>query len=340
MEIKEIKKLQETGRDGNWKSCYQLAEYYYEGKDYAQAVFWYKKAAESSDCNPLVCFELGYLYQHGQGVDSDLIEAVQWYQKAAENDVPQALYNLAYFYQNGLVVDRDPEKAVDLLQRATSLMRRLQLERYSYEEWKAESDVRCGCAEREAEECRAQADALSVKNQQLLLENQQLSLEKSELTLKRNQVEESLDVVQRRVESLVGENSGLRDRAEQADKTFLVEQERRKSAEQTASMERAKAEERLRAAEELTSKLIREHNSNYKEMQSAYEQQISGLQKSYEEELIPLQKSFADLRVHASALEQELNHQTQELKKKEKAVKFAVSVTGIFLLLFVVFLFL
>lgn len=331
MEIREMKKFLETGCDGDWESCYQLAEHYYERKDYAQAVSWYKKAAECPDCNPLICFELGYVYQHGQGVDSDLIEAVQWYQKAVENDVPQALYNLAYFYQNGLVVDRNPEKAVELLQRATSLMRRLQLERYSYEEWKAESDARCDCAEREAQECRVEADALLVRNQQLSLEN-------SELDWKRKQAEESLNGVRQRVESLVDENSGLRDRAEQAEKAFLIEQERRKSTEQAASTERSKAEERLRAAEELITRLIREHNSSYEETQSAYEKQIGGLKKAYEEEMVPLLKSLADLRVHASALEQELNHRMQELGKKTKAVKLAMFLAAIFLLLFIVFL--
>src|SRR4030043_216659 len=51
-------------------------------QDYAEAVKWYRKAAEQG--NTSAQFNLGLMYDKGQGVPQDYAEAVRWYRKAAD----------------------------------------------------------------------------------------------------------------------------------------------------------------------------------------------------------------------------------------------------------------
>jgi TPR repeat protein len=64
-------------------------------QDYDRARQWFQKAADAG--NATAMYNLGYLYQHGQGVTRDYRQARQWYQKAAEAgnaDAKQALSRL------------------------------------------------------------------------------------------------------------------------------------------------------------------------------------------------------------------------------------------------------
>ena len=51
-------------------------------QDYFEAVKWYRKAAEQGDASAQ--FNLGLMYDKGQGVKQDYFEAVKWSRKAAE----------------------------------------------------------------------------------------------------------------------------------------------------------------------------------------------------------------------------------------------------------------
>ena len=51
-------------------------------QDYAQAVFWYRKAAEQGYA--MAQNNMGIMYDNGRGVDQDYDQAVNWYRKAAE----------------------------------------------------------------------------------------------------------------------------------------------------------------------------------------------------------------------------------------------------------------
>ena len=51
-------------------------------QDYAEAVKWYRLAAEQGDANAQ--YNLGLMYDNGQGVPQDYAEAVKWYRLAAE----------------------------------------------------------------------------------------------------------------------------------------------------------------------------------------------------------------------------------------------------------------
>jgi len=57
-------------------------------------------------------YNLGVMYENGQGVSQDDLEAVKWYQSAAEQDHPQAQYNLGLMYKKGQGVTQDYQKAL------------------------------------------------------------------------------------------------------------------------------------------------------------------------------------------------------------------------------------
>ena len=60
---------------------------------------WYRKAAEAGNASAMN--NLGYAYEHGEGVAEDQAEAVRWYRMAASADVGSAGWNLAVGYDEG-----------------------------------------------------------------------------------------------------------------------------------------------------------------------------------------------------------------------------------------------
>ena len=58
--------------------------YYFGGvaKDDRQAVYWYRKAADQGNANAQ--YNLGVMYENGEGVAKDDKQAVYWYRKAAD----------------------------------------------------------------------------------------------------------------------------------------------------------------------------------------------------------------------------------------------------------------
>ena len=58
------------------------------GKNEAEAVKWYRKAAEQGDAPAQ--YNLGVMYGEGRGVGKDEAEAAKWYRKAAEQGYPNA----------------------------------------------------------------------------------------------------------------------------------------------------------------------------------------------------------------------------------------------------------
>ena len=52
-------------------------------------------------------YNLGFLYDYGEGVQQDLSEAAKWYRKAAEQGLAQAQFSLGIMYESGTGVSRD-----------------------------------------------------------------------------------------------------------------------------------------------------------------------------------------------------------------------------------------
>ena len=65
----------------------------------------YRQAAERGEA--WAQYNLGLMYDNGDGVPEDDTEAVKWYRKAAEQGLANAQYNLGVMYANGNGVPED-----------------------------------------------------------------------------------------------------------------------------------------------------------------------------------------------------------------------------------------
>ena len=109
--LKEWKPLAE---EGDVDAQYNLGVLYDNGdgvpQDYKEAVRWYKLAAEQGVAEAQ--FNLGNMYYDGQGVSVDYKEAVRWFTLAAEQGDVDAQYNLDFIHRKGLGVPQDDKEAV------------------------------------------------------------------------------------------------------------------------------------------------------------------------------------------------------------------------------------
>ncbi len=82
----------------------------YEQKDYQTALKGYLSAAGSN--NSQAQYQLGYMYQLGQGVAQDYTAAVRWYTLAAGQGLKEAQLQLGYLAQNGLGTQKNYDTAL------------------------------------------------------------------------------------------------------------------------------------------------------------------------------------------------------------------------------------
>jgi TPR repeat protein len=80
-----------------------------KGSDFAQAIFWFRRAADKS--NASAEFSLGDMYEEGKGVPQDFTEAAFWYRKAAEQGHATAQFSIGVAYYNGQGVPQDYAEA-------------------------------------------------------------------------------------------------------------------------------------------------------------------------------------------------------------------------------------
>jgi hypothetical protein len=81
----------------------------YERGDYAAAIAAFEKAAAAGDADAQ--FNLGVMYEAGQGVAQDHARALAWWLKAAEQGHDGAQYNLGLTFQDGRGVPRSLAEA-------------------------------------------------------------------------------------------------------------------------------------------------------------------------------------------------------------------------------------
>jgi uncharacterized protein len=79
-------------------------------QDYAEAVKWYRKAADQGNARAQLL--LGTMYRKGQGVPQDYAEAVKWHRLAADQGHAIAQFNLGIMYRKGQGVPQDYAEAV------------------------------------------------------------------------------------------------------------------------------------------------------------------------------------------------------------------------------------
>ncbi|MDR1936238.1 MAG: sel1 repeat family protein [Candidatus Accumulibacter sp.] len=96
-----------------------LAQDTYRKKKYAEAFESYKKAADLG--NPTACFQLGIMYENGEGVNKNINEAIKWYEKAMSKGSATGAGQLANLFYDGTSVPKDVNKAVAYYTRAGEL---------------------------------------------------------------------------------------------------------------------------------------------------------------------------------------------------------------------------
>ena len=93
---------------------YNLGVMYHHGtgvpKDYAEAVKWWRLAAEQGFARAQS--NLGVMYANGEGVAQDYDEAMRLYRLAAEQGLARAQHNLGNMYENGRGVAVDDAEAL------------------------------------------------------------------------------------------------------------------------------------------------------------------------------------------------------------------------------------
>jgi len=99
---------------GNAAACGRIGVMYYTGdgvrQDYDEALRWLRKSAELG--SPEAAGTVGWMYEHGTGVRENYAEAAKWYRIAAEKGHEPSRINLGYMYESGIGVQRDTAEAM------------------------------------------------------------------------------------------------------------------------------------------------------------------------------------------------------------------------------------
>ncbi len=102
---------------------YAIGEHFQKGlgveRDPAQAMTWYRKAADQAHAGAQ--YAVGTLYEKGDGVRQDFIKAAAWYELAANmGDHPGAEFALGRLFYRGRGVANDPSETVKWTGRAAA----------------------------------------------------------------------------------------------------------------------------------------------------------------------------------------------------------------------------
>src|SRR5229473_3381036 len=87
-----------------------------ERRDYATAIRLWRPLADKGEVDAQ--YNLGVMYDKGQGVTRDYAVAVSWFRKAADQGFATAQLSLGIIYENGLGVPQDFTTAVSWYRRA------------------------------------------------------------------------------------------------------------------------------------------------------------------------------------------------------------------------------
>lgn len=295
----------EAANNHDGDACFDLGEYFYAQKDYAQAFAWYQKAAQAPEPNPNAFFNLGYAYQYGEGTPQDMIAAFDCYQKAAELDLPQALNNLAYFYEAGIVVERDIEKADNLMRRATALMNNLQTELY-----KARRENKHLLSTQQAQaQAQAKLEARALQAEARLEDLQQSST-----------------AAQQANKALKATQAELEKQLKEAQRQLTAVQAELKEAQQQAQRYQERYGAMQTACQTLQKKLTdaEAENSTQKQAQEEQAQEFRRLSEALQTEQASretLQSSLSAEQSHVAALKQAGADHSRKLLQQTKEIQ-------------------
>jgi TPR repeat protein len=109
----EFNETQRLALEGDSSAQFDLGLMYYKGQgvgqDYAQALKWFKMAAEHGI--PEAQFNLGIMYSNEEASWHSFAEAIKWFQKAAKQNYTKAQYNIGVMYILGEGVQPNNIKA-------------------------------------------------------------------------------------------------------------------------------------------------------------------------------------------------------------------------------------
>ena len=88
-------------------------------RDDAEALRWWRKAADLGDANAM--FQIGAAYRDGRGVNRDYIEAMRWFRPSAERGNMHAMTAIGFLYQHALGVNADYVEAIRWYRKAAAL---------------------------------------------------------------------------------------------------------------------------------------------------------------------------------------------------------------------------
>lgn len=104
-----IEKFKLSAEQGLAEAQYNLGLMYDMGQgvkqDYAEAVKWYRLSAEQGSV--IAQFSLGAMYLEGQGITQDYKEAIKWLRLSAEQGHAIAQFNIGSMYAKGVGVIQD-----------------------------------------------------------------------------------------------------------------------------------------------------------------------------------------------------------------------------------------
>ncbi len=116
-----VKWYRRAAEQGDAEAQRALGVIYYEGKgvtqSFTEAVKWYRSAAELGDAEAQV--NLGTLYFKGDGVPQNYAEAAKWFRRAADQGSARAQYSLGVMYLGGQGVPQNAAEAVKWFQLAS-----------------------------------------------------------------------------------------------------------------------------------------------------------------------------------------------------------------------------
>ena len=117
----ELASVLKAANAGDAKAQVEIANRYFYalngvGKDYSQAVAWYRKAADQGSAVGQSGF--GFLYETGHGVPRDYAQALFWYRKAADQGSAVGQNNLGTLYQTGHGLPQDYAQALFWFRKA------------------------------------------------------------------------------------------------------------------------------------------------------------------------------------------------------------------------------
>ena len=110
------------GPSGHAYAQRQLGFMYYNGqgvpKNYAEALKWFRKAAEQGDvAGQAMAGDISY---NGQGVPKNYAEAVKWFRKAAEQGYVGGQWMVGFMYYNGQGVPKNYAEALKWFRKAAN----------------------------------------------------------------------------------------------------------------------------------------------------------------------------------------------------------------------------